>query len=616
MNFLKTIFASAIGFLIAAGLIFVVGIIIVVGAVVSLGHSFGTTSEFTVKPESVLSINLEGEIVEHNTNDAAYDISVLLYEDINDVPELGLGLDQIQNAISQACMSKEIEGIFLNVSDMVCGSATANEIYGSLIKFKRSTGKFVYAYIDRMASQEAYLVATAADSIFMNPLGSIALHGYASTPLFYTGAFKKLGVEPQVFKVGTFKSAVEPYTETKMSDANRMQTQSYLNSLWNDYTAAVAYGRGLDVKKINAVADGYADLLSAEDLLDMGLIDAVGYKADVTKLLLKRCGTDVRKLNLVSVRDFLSSSASSRYIDNKSQFSMTKNLDKPNGYIAVVYAEGQIYSTPNASGLISGRQQEIVSTSMIRHLENLKSDSLVKGVVLRINSPGGDAYASEQICHAVTELNRVKPVVVSMGDYAASGGYYIASNASVIVAQPTTITGSIGIFGIAFTAEQLTSRLGLTSDCVKTNKHSDFGMFTRSMTQSEKTLMQSYVNRGYKVFVERCSEGRNMSGEDIEKIAQGRVWSGRQAYDIGLVDTLGNIDMAISIAANLAGDNELNRWVLRYPFKKTDMERVSEMLAGIKGLNTRLSAKEILRENVEYLKRNSGVMAIMPQYEE
>lgn len=615
MNFFKTVLASALGFIISWIVVIVLGTVLLFSILMAVLLAKTRRPLPTVSQDSFLVLNLQGELMEYSRDSETLDISSLLYDDKEDVVELGLSLDEIQKALNIAAYWNNVKGLYIQAGNLECGAVTAQEILNSISDFKKHSGKPVYAYIDQMASQHSYMIATTADSIFINPMGAIALHGYGVSPLFYTGAFKKAGIEPQVFKVGTFKSAVEPYTETQMSSASRMQAESYLSDMWKSYTDIICENRALTTGKINMLADKYADLMSADEYVENGLVDSVCYETDVLSFLGGRS-------KLYKIRDFLHKARlnlhrDNFFIDNKEDYMIASysydSLNSPVRFIAVLYAAGQIYDSPTPSGLLYGGKEEIVSSRLVRNIEKLKADTLIEAVVLRINSPGGSAYASEQIWHAVSELNKVKPVVVSMGDFAASGGYYIAAGASKIVASPSTLTGSIGIFGITYSAEKLAEKVGLSADCVKTNRYTDLGSLMRSMTPAEKNLMQSYVNRGYKTFVERCSQGRGISRESIEKIAQGRVWSGSKAVEIGLADTLGTLNTAIELAARLAGDTTLGKRVVRYPFKKTNQEKLSEFVDEFKTMNLNMSAKKILENKLLELKRNSGIMAVMPQ---
>ena len=381
--------------------------------------------------------------------------------------------------------------------------------------------------------------------------------GLSSMPVFYKDLMDKLGIRWQIFKVGTYKSAVEPFIGMEMSEANREQTMDYLTSLWGEMTAEVAASRGVTVDDLNRAADRMLLFQPAAECVQAGLADTLIYKNDVRDYLKQWAGIDkdddLRTLGLKDMKN------------------VKKNVpkDKSGNIVAVYYADGMIGSL-----MAGGSGQGIDGNQMIRDLRGLKEDEDVKAVVLRINSPGGSAYDSEQIWHAVGELKKEKPVIVSMGDYAASGGYYIACNADTIVAEPTTLTGSIGIFGMMPDMEGLAQKVGVGFDVVKTNEFSDFGIPVRPMTESEKALMQAYVERGYDLFLTRVAEGRGMSKEAVDQVGQGRVWTGIRAKELGLVDELGGLDRALEIAVAQAGVEGYTR--IDYPGKKSAWEQLKD----------------------------------------
>ena len=399
-------------------------------------------------------------------------------------------------------------------------------------------------------TQGLYYLSSVADKVLLNPKGMIEWKGIASAPLFYKDLLQKIGVEMQIFKVGTYKSAVEPFISTEMSPANREQVTAFINSIWGQVTEGVSASRSLPVDSLNALADRMLMFYPAEESVQCGLADTLIYRNDVRNYL--KQWVDLKeddRLPVLGLSDMIN---------------VKKNMpkDKSGNIVAVYYASGEItdYSGSSTS------EEGIVGTKVIRDLRKLKDDEDVKAVVLRVNSPGGSAFASEQIWHAVKELKTEKPVIVSMGDYAASGGYYISCVADTIVAEPTTLTGSIGIFGMVPNVKELSEKIGLTYDVVKTNKFSDFGNIMRPFNQDEKTLMQMMITQGYDTFVNRCAEGRHMSKEAIEKIAEGRVWTGEAAKELGLVDVLGGIDTALEIAVRKAGIEGYT--VVSYPAKQ------------------------------------------------
>ena len=426
--------------------------------------------------------------------------------------------------------------------------ASLQEIRNALLDFKES-GKFIIAYGDSY-TQGLYYLSSVADKVLLNPKGMIEWRGIASAPLFYKDLLQKLGIEMQIFKVGTYKSAVEPFTSTEMSPANREQVTAFIHSIWGQVTEGVSASRSLPVDSLNAYADRMLMFYPAEESVQCGLADTLIYRNDVRNYL--KQWVDLKeddRLPVLGLNDMIN---------------VKKNMpkDKSGNIVAVYYASGEItdYSGSSAS------EEGIVGTKVIRDLRKLKDNDDVKAVVLRVNSPGGSAFASEQIWHAVKELKTKKPVIVSMGDYAASGGYYISCVADTIVAEPTTLTGSIGIFGMIPNAKELSEKIGLTYDVVKTNKFADVGNIRRPFNEDEKTLMQMMIAQGYDTFVSRCAEGRNMTKEAIEKVAEGRVWTGEAAKELGLVDELGGIDTALEIAVKKAGLEGYT--VVSYPAKQ------------------------------------------------
>ena len=443
---------------------------------------------------------------------------------------------------------------------MGAGFASIEEIRKALADFKTS-GKFVVAYGDQY-SQRLYYLASVADKVMLNPQGSIGWYGLASTPVFYKDLLSKIGVEMQVFKVGTYKSAVEPFISTEMSPANREQVTVFLDGIWGQMLGDISESRGVSKEKLNEAADKMLMFYPAEDCVEYGLADTLIYKNDVRNYLKTLIGIDKDdRMPVLTLKDMVN---------------VKKNVpkDKSGNIVAVYYAYGAIDSGSSYADSENG----INSEKVIRDLRRLKEDEDVKAVVLRVNSPGGSAFGSEQIWYAVTELKKEKPVIVSMGDYAASGGYYISCNADSIVADPTTLTGSIGIFGMFPNVKGLTDKIGLSFDVVKTNTYSDFGMMGRALNDGEKALMQNMVNEGYELFVKRCAEGRGMTTDEIKKIAEGRVWTGAKAKELGLVDELGGLDKALEIAIGKAGLDAYT--VMSYPGKKSFFETLMDTNPG------------------------------------
>ena len=536
-DFLKFTLATVTGIILSSIVLFIIGMVTLFGIVST------ADTETIVKKNSVMMLDLNGVLVERTQESPLGILSQLFSDDSNTY-----GLDDILSSIKKAKENENIKGIYLQASMLGTSYASLQEIRNALLDFKES-GKFIIAYGDSY-TQGLYYLSSVADKVLLNPKGMIEWKGIASAPLFYKDLLQKIGVEMQIFKVGTYKSAVEPFISTEMSPANREQVTAFINSIWGQVTEGVSASRSLPVDSLNALADRMLMFYPAEESVQCGLADTLIYRNDVRNYL--KQWVDLKeddRLPVLGLSDMIN---------------VKKNMpkDKSGNIVAVYYASGEItdYSGSSTS------EEGIVGTKVIRDLRKLKDDEDVKAVVLRVNSPGGSAFASEQIWHAVKELKTEKPVIVSMGDYAASGGYYISCVADTIVAEPTTLTGSIGIFGMVPNVKELSEKIGLTYDVVKTNKFSDFGNIMRPFNQDEKTLMQMMITQGYDTFVNRCAEGRHMSKEAIEKIAEGRVWTGEAAKELGLVDVLGGIDTALEIAVRKAGIEGYT--VVFYPAKQ------------------------------------------------
>lgn len=542
-KFFKTTLACMLALLIVGLILPIVGISIIAGVVASSG------ADSTIEKNSVLFLDLNGVIEERAVENPLASIM--------DSELKTYGLDEILAAIKEAKANENIKGIYLQAGAVEGASgASLEEIRGELASFKES-GKFIVAYGDQY-SQELYYLATVADKLILNPQGSIGWHGLASTPVFYKDLLEKIGVEMQVFKVGTYKSAVEPFIATEMSDANREQLTEMLDSTWEELLTAVSASRGVSKEKLDDYADRFMDFCPADEYVACGMADTLLYKDGVQAYLKSLTGVDGDDdLNLVTMETMKNKLKVDRAVEDAADKSK----------VAVYYAFGEI------DGSTSSLDEGINSKKVIKELRKLREDDDVKAVVLRVNSPGGSAYGSEQIWREVTLLKAAKPVVVSMGDYAASGGYYISCAADCIVASPITLTGSIGIFGVIPSAEKLLKeKVGLDFDVVKTNPMADFGNMSRTFTPQERVVLQNYVNNGYALFLKRCADGRGVAVEDIAKIAEGRVWTGSKAKEIGLVDELGDLDKAVEIAAQKAGLADYS--VKAYPEEKPLIEKL------------------------------------------
>lgn len=523
-QFFKMMFASTLGFFVGLMLAGMIAIVFMIGMVAGLGSN--SQAVYTPKAEnSVFKIAFEGDIRESAEENP--------FTNLLTGREPDLSLRDLLKSIRHAKEQESVKGIYLDMGVFSGGTASLDAVRRALMDFKES-GKFIVAYADNY-TQGGYYLASVADKIYLNPQGILGLTGLSSRTMFYKGLLQKIGVEMMVFKVGTYKGAVEPFIADKLSDANREQITSYQNSIWGNITKGIAKCRNITVEDVNRFADEGAFFASPEKAVEYKLIDELKYRSEVEKYLIEQSGQTGDKLKTVGLSNMKNVKKTEREYRNK---------------IAIVYAEGeimqQIISSPYSGNF------PCISEKINDDLRKLADNKDVKAVVLRINSPGGSAYTSEQIWKQVYELKKKKPVVVSMGSVAASGGYYIASGASKIIAEPNTLTGSIGIFGMFPNTAGLFNKLALTTDIVKTNRYADFGDPARPMTDDEKALIQGYIERGYDTFLTRCAEGRGVSKADIDSIGQGRVWTGEQALKIGLVDELGGIERAVELAGELA----------------------------------------------------------------
>ena len=539
-DFLKYTLATIVG------LIACVVIISVISAVSLVGIVASSETTTTINDSCIFKLELKGTVTERLAENP--------FASFMSEEQTALGLDDILASIQKAADNTYIKGIYLEAGGIMASPASTEEIRNALLRFKQ-TGKFVVAYGGSYTETD-YYICSVADKVILNPQGLVDWHGVASQTIYFKDLLAQLGIEMEVFKVGTYKSAVEPYTSMEMSEENREQITAYTSSIWNNMVKGVSLSRGITPEELNRCADRYMAFTSPEETLAAGLVDTLLYM-DGTKDYLKQLmgGNGNRHLKVLSIND----------VKN-----IQKNvpLDKSGNIIAMYYAEGQIVEEATAG---INTTPEIVGEKVCIDLRKLRDDDNVKAVVLRVNSPGGSAYASEQIWNEVVKLKEKKPVIVSMGDYAASGGYYISCAADTIIAQPTTLTGSIGIFGMFPNPHKLiTDKLKLNVETVKSNKHADFGSMTRPFNADERAIMQGYINRGYATFIKRCADGRQMSTADIEAVAQGRVWTGEMAKELGLVDLLGDIELAKEIAAQKAGIESYT--LINYPKEQSPLE--------------------------------------------
>ncbi len=540
-SFVKYTFATVVGIFITLIIFSVISIVSVAGMIATQGVTA------PIKDGSILKIDMAGELTER----ADENPFAALMGDMAATQSL----EDALLALKKAAKSDKIKGVFLCGSSLATQPAMAQELRQALLEFKKS-GKWIVAYGDSY-SKTAYYLASVADSILLNPEGVVEFNGMATELMFYKDVMDKLGIKMQVFKVGTYKSAVEPFIASEMSPANREQVTSYLTSIWNNMLQEVAESRHMDATRLNTLADTQTAFSTPGMSLNNGLVDALCYMDQVKTILQNKCGLDEdEELTFASVTDV----AKSETLDEK--------VDKQ---IAVYYAYGEIVQTP-ATGLGQTAPQ-IVGTKMIDDLQKLRQDDDVKAVVIRVNSPGGSAFASEQIWREVCLLKAKKPVIISMGGLAASGGYYISCAANRIFAEPTTLTGSIGIFGmVPDVSELITKKIGLKFDVVKTNEMADLGTMSRPVSQAEGAQLQHMINRGYDLFTQRVADGRGISQDSVKVIAEGRVWTGEQGLKIGLVDELGNLDQAVAYAAQQA---QLQKYrTVAYPAPENPFEQL------------------------------------------
>ncbi len=556
-----------------------VGIAVYFGICFLFGLMMGdmmSTPKTELEENTIYRIDLKGTLVEQAGEENPFDA---LFAEMYGQSTSTVGLSDLLSNIALAKDNDKILGIYLKGGSLSAGPASAKALRDALLDFKQS-GKFVIAYADSY-SQTNYYIASVADKMFFNPVGSLAWDGLSAQKEYYTRLFEKIGIEMQILKVGTFKSAVEPYFRTSMSDADRKQTEQYLGGIWSEMKTAVGQSRQIATEQLNTYADECMSLQPQEKYLTYNFVDSLVYIQEMDSILRTYAGT----------KDY-------KQLSNSKMTNVERSENKAKDKVAVLYAEGAI-SDEGMEGIVEGK--------ILKTIKKIYKDDDVKAVVFRVNSPGGSADASEQIWHAMKMLqDKGIPVVVSMGDYAASGGYYISCNADYIYAEPTTLTGSIGIFGTVPNINKLREKVGLDIDGVSTNKHSALNVnaIYRGMNPQETALMQNMVERGYDLFTRRCADGRDMSQDEIKKIGEGRVWLGKDALEIGLVDSLGNINDAITKAVELAelGDYQL----VIYPEKKDPFEEILKMF------DTTTPEEQLIMQVREFASK-PRIMALMPE---
>lgn len=584
-DFFKYMSATVVGLIVFTLLTGVIGAMCIVGMIAS-----GSSAK-DVSDNSVLVLDMSGMLDERSENSFMDELSG------NTVGKIGL--DDVLEAIGKAKDNDKIKGIYIEAGMLSADSyASLAAIRNALLDFRKS-GKWIVAYGD-VYTQGNYYVASVANKVFLNPSGQIDWHGIGSQAYYLKDLMAKFGVKMQLAKVGTYKSAPEMYTADKMSEANREQITAYINGIWQNVCKAVSESRKISVEALNTYADNLITFNDPKDFVKYKFVDKLIYTdqidAEINKLLKKDADATINTVSL-------------------SEMKVVKNKENKGGEIAVYYAYGNIVD--NATGGMMSNEHNIVSKTVCDDLKALMDDDDVKAVVLRINSGGGSAYASEQIWHYVEMLKKKKPVVVSMGGMAASGGYYISSGANWIVAEPTTLTGSIGIFGMfPDFSGLLTQKLGVKFDEVKTNKNSTFGTPARPFNEEEMRYLGNYIDRGYALFRSRVAQGRKMKVEQVEKIAQGRVWLGQDALKIKLVDELGGLDKAVAKAAKLAKLDEYH--TAAYPGKTSWIDQLLDQMTGESYINAQ--TREALGEYYEPfmllkdISRQSAIQARIPFY--
>lgn len=579
LQFFKYVLATLVGIFV----FFILSLILLT----AIGSAFSSGNKASeIKEDSVLKLSLNQQIVENAPSEDPFEM-------ILDNQGAKVGLVDLKEAIANAKLDPNIKGIYLDVEYPVAGISTLEELRGSLKDFKKS-GKFIWSYSEVM-SEPAYYLNSVADRIFLPEVGDMEFNGLNAKITFMKGLFEKLGVEPVIFRVGEYKSAVEPYIRTNMSPENKLQISSYVNSIADQIYGQVAESRGKTMDEINEILNNPVG--SAEEAKEKGLITDIGYYDSFEKALKEELGLDEdKKIGFVELKKY---STAKKYVESGNR----------NNRIAVIVGQGTIYSG-------EGNSDSIGSDSWIEELRKAAKDKKVKAIVLRINSGGGSALASDVMWREIELAKKEKPVYASMGDYAASGGYYMAMGCDTIVANPTTVTGSIGIFGMLFNAQELmNNKLGITFDGVETHEHSDFPSLVSEMPETEKRMIQNMVNKGYERFTRKAAAGRKMELAKLKSLAGGRVWTGVQAKENGLVDVLGNLEDAVKLAAKRTGIEE-DYQVRYYPKPKTDIELVMERLnAKIEGnIDSKLGIMLPLAKKIEELQSMERLQAKLPYY--
>lgn len=587
-SFWKTFFATLLAIIVSCVIFVSLSIIALIGLVAGLSTSANNETQ-KIKNGSILKIDL-AKVSDTYVSNPWAELGFDKSDGCQDLP-----LSYVLEAIDEAKNDDRIKGIYLNMMDPGCGYASAEALRGALEDFKQ-TGKFIVSYAD-LYSLKGYYLASVADQLYVNKEGSIAFDGLAGGAVFFKDLLDKIGVEMMVFKVGTFKSAVEPYMLNGMSEANRTQITSYLGDIWGRILSEVGTSRGLDSVRLQALADSMQSVQSTDSYLANKLIDGALYQDQALEQLCSLVNVDEPDdLYFVSLRDVYTTRGSNR---------------SGEANIGVLFAEGEINVEQADSPFNTNK---VVTDQLADRILEMGEDDDYDALVVRVNSPGGSSYISEQLWYAVHKASQNNPVVISMGDYAASGGYYMSSGASYIFAEPSTITGSIGIFGVVPNATKLANKIGVHQDVVKTARYADLGALDRPWTEEERGLFQQYVNRGYELFLKRVSEGRGMTRDQVDSIAQGRVWTGAQALGLGLVDELGGLQDAIAYAATQAGYDSYHVTYMRREVNLLqELFDRSTQTARMKLMNSWFTEEEIRYiDQLRELRAMSGLQARLP----
>ncbi len=584
-NFFKITFASLLGTILASIIMLFLMFFIIAGMV----NSAQDDELVNITDQTILKLELKNEISDRATSNPfeSFDFTTMK-------PNKSIGLNQILENIAKAKKDENIEGIYLQLSNLNAGIATITEIRNALSDFKES-GKFIISY-SNYYSQKSYFLASIADKIYLNPEGNVSLVGLSAQLMFFKNAFAKFGIEPVILRHGKFKSAVEPYMLDKMSEANREQFETFMGSIWKSMLIGISKERHINVDKLNEIADNLL-IKNAKSAVELKLIDGLKYYDEIEILLKQEVKIkENRKLKFVSFTDYKKVPE----VRKKDEKGLSK--DK----IAVIYASGEIVMGKGDGNVIG-------SESLAKTIREARNKKSIKAIVLRINSPGGSALASEIIWREVVLAKKEKPVIVSFGDVAASGGYYIACAADSIIASPTTITGSIGVFGVLFNIKKLLNdKIGITLDKVNTNKHSDIGSSYKNMETEERAYIQQMIEDTYATFVNHVAKGRGMSFDEIDAIGQGRVWSGENAVKIGLVDKIGGLDDAIKIAVEKA---KIGRYRIdEYPKQKTPIEKIMDEIKNVKVnyIKSEIGELKSFYEMYQSLSNMKGIQARLP----